>query len=54
MRSASPEAKVTKQRGTLQQQVRLINHYGLRPMVKEDREKMYVLTRDFFGLPPAA
>lgn len=38
----------------LQQQVRLINHYSLRPMVKEDREKIYALTREFFGLPPAA
>lgn len=38
----------------LQQQVRVINHYGLKPMVKEDREKIYALTREFFGLPPAA
>ncbi|HEY8655640.1 MAG TPA: Fe(2+)-trafficking protein [Candidatus Limnocylindria bacterium] len=38
----------------LQQQVRVINHYGLKPMVKEDREKIYSLTREFFGLPPAA
>ena len=37
----------------LQQQVRVINHYGLKPMVKEDREKIYALTREFFGLPPA-
>jgi len=38
----------------LQQQVRVINHYGLKPMVKEDREKIYGFTREFFGLPPAA
>ncbi|GAC1488962.1 MAG: hypothetical protein NVS1B1_05840 [Candidatus Limnocylindrales bacterium] len=36
------------------QQVRVINHYGLKPMVKEDREKIYAFTREFFGLPPAA
>lgn len=36
------------------QQVRVINHYGLRPMIKEDREKIYAFTREFFGLPPAA
>lgn len=35
------------------QQVRVINHYGLKPMVKEDREKIYGFTREFFGLPPA-
>lgn len=36
------------------QQVRVINHYGLKPMVKEDREKIYAFTREFFGLPPGA
>ena len=38
----------------LQQQVRVINHYGLKPMLKEDRERIYAFTREFFGLPPAA
>lgn len=35
----------------LAQQVRVINHYGLRPVIKEDREKLYAFTREFFGLP---
>lgn len=38
----------------LQTQIRVINHYGLRPAVKEDREQLYRLTREHFGLPPAA
>lgn len=33
-----------------QQQIRVINHYGLQPVRKEDREKLYAFTRDFFGL----
>lgn len=32
------------------QQVRVINHYGLRPAVKEDREKLYSFTREFLDL----
>lgn len=35
----------------LQQQVRVINHYALQPARKEDREKLYEVTREFFGLP---
>lgn len=35
----------------LQTQIRVINHYGLRPAVKEDREKLYEFTRQFLGLP---
>ncbi len=31
-------------------QVRVINHYGLRPAVKEDRERVYTLTREFLNL----
>ncbi len=38
----------------LQQQVRVINHHGLRPALKEDRQKLYEITREFFGLPAAA
>jgi Fe-S cluster biosynthesis and repair protein YggX len=37
----------------LQQQIRVINHYGLRPSMKEDREKLYDFTREYFGLEPA-
>jgi len=37
----------------LQQQIRVINHYALRPALKEDREKLYDITREFFGLPSA-
>jgi Fe-S cluster biosynthesis and repair protein YggX len=31
-------------------QVRVINHYGLRPHLREDREKLYGLTREFLKL----
>lgn len=34
-----------------QQQIRVINHYALQPHLKEDREKLYEITREFFGLP---
>ncbi len=34
-------------------QIRVINHYGLRPVMKEDREKLYAFTREFLGLPQA-
>ena len=35
----------------LAQQIRVINHYGLRPALREDRETLYDFTRDFLGLP---
>ena len=39
----------------LDTQVRVINHYGLRPAQREDREKLYEITRDFLQLAePAA
>src|SRR5205814_9740563 len=31
-------------------QIRVINHYGLRPAQREDRDKLYELTRDFLQL----
>ena len=34
----------------LAQQIRVINHYGLRPAMREDREKLYEFTREFLGL----
>jgi len=34
----------------LAQQIRVINHYGLRPALREDREKLYDFTREFLGL----
>ena len=34
----------------LQTQIRVINHYGLRPAQREDREKLYDLAREFLGL----
>lgn len=33
-----------------QAQIRVINHYGLQPVRKEDREKLYGFTREFLGL----
>jgi len=38
----------------LQQQIRVINHYGLRPVLKEDREKLFDFTRQFLNLPAEA
>jgi Fe-S cluster biosynthesis and repair protein YggX len=38
----------------LQQQIRVINHYGLKPVQREDREKLYDFTRQFFGIGPQA
>ena len=35
----------------VQQQIRVINHYGLRPALKEDRERLYGFTREFLNLP---
>ncbi len=32
-------------------QIRVINHYGLRPALREDREKLYSFTREFLNLP---
>ena len=37
----------------LAQQIRVINHYGLRPVMKEDRDKLYAFTREFLDLPAA-
>jgi Fe-S cluster biosynthesis and repair protein YggX len=34
----------------LQTQIRVINHYGLRPAIREDRERLYGLTREFLNL----
>jgi len=34
----------------LGQQIRVINQYGLRPALREDREKLYEFTREFLGL----
>lgn len=34
----------------LLQQVRVINHYGLRPAVREDRERLYGFTREFLNI----
>jgi Fe-S cluster biosynthesis and repair protein YggX len=34
----------------LQTQIRVINHYGLRPALREDRERLYGLTREFLNL----
>jgi Fe-S cluster biosynthesis and repair protein YggX len=31
-------------------QIRVINHYGLRPALREDREKLYGFTREFLNL----
>ncbi len=35
----------------LQMQIRVINHYGLRPALKEDRERLYEFTRQYLDLP---
>jgi Fe-S cluster biosynthesis and repair protein YggX len=35
----------------LQMQIRVINHYGLRPALKEDRERLYQFTREYLDLP---
>ncbi|OGN77873.1 MAG: hypothetical protein A3G84_05200 [Chloroflexi bacterium RIFCSPLOWO2_12_FULL_71_12] len=34
-----------------QRQIRVINHYALQPVRKEDREKLYEFTREFLNLP---
>ena len=34
----------------LQAQIRVINHYGLQPVRKEDRERLYEFTRQYLGL----
>lgn len=49
---AEIEAKICAEcwKEWLAQQVRVINHYGLRPAVKEDREKLYSFTREFLDL----
>ena len=38
----------------LSTQIRVINHYGLRPAQREDREKLYELTREFLQLSASA
>ena len=38
----------------LQMQIRVINHYGLRPAMREDRERLYEFTREYLDLPPEA
>jgi Fe-S cluster biosynthesis and repair protein YggX len=50
------EARVCAQCWTewLAQQIRVINHYGLRPALREDREKLYDFTREFLGLTARA
>ena len=35
----------------LQMQIRVINHYGLRPAMREDRERLYAFTREYLDLP---
>ena len=32
------------------QQIKVINHYGLKPASREDREKLYGFTREFLNL----
>ncbi|HVR88967.1 MAG TPA: Fe(2+)-trafficking protein [Candidatus Limnocylindria bacterium] len=32
------------------QQIKVINHYGLKPVIREDREKLYAFTREFLNL----
>ena len=38
----------------LSTQIRVINHYGLRPAQREDREKLYELAREFLQLATPA
>ena len=49
---AEIEAKICAEcwKEWLAQQIRVINHYGLRPAVKEDRDKLYSFTREFLDL----
>lgn len=49
---ADIEAKICAEcwKEWLAQQIRVINHYGLRPFVKEDRDKLYSFTREFLDL----
>jgi Fe-S cluster biosynthesis and repair protein YggX len=49
---ADIEARICSEcwREWLSTQIRVINHYGLRPAQKEDREKLYELTREFLQL----
>ncbi|MBI3522780.1 MAG: Fe(2+)-trafficking protein [Chloroflexi bacterium] len=34
----------------VQTQIKVINHYGLKPVLREDREKLYGFTREFLNL----
>jgi len=49
---AEIEAKICAECWTewLGTQIRVINHYGLRPAVQEDRDKIYGFTREFLNL----
>jgi Fe-S cluster biosynthesis and repair protein YggX len=53
MLGAEVEEKVCAQCWSewLATQIRVINHYGLRPQVREDRERLYAFTREFLNLP---
>jgi Fe-S cluster biosynthesis and repair protein YggX len=53
---ADIEARVCAEcwREWLSTQIRVINHYGLRPSQREDREKLYELTREFLQLAAPA
>ncbi|HEX9496326.1 MAG TPA: Fe(2+)-trafficking protein [Candidatus Limnocylindria bacterium] len=46
------EARVCAEcwRDWVAQQIRVINHYALRPALREDREKLYAFTREFLNL----
>jgi Fe-S cluster biosynthesis and repair protein YggX len=53
---ADIEARICAEcwREWLDTQVRVINHYGLRPAQREDRERLYELTREFLQLTAPA
>ena len=38
----------------METQIRVINHYSLRPAQRADREKLYEFTKEFLGLKDAA
>ena len=37
----------------IQASIRVINHYGLQPQLKDDREKLFELMEEFLALPAA-
>ncbi len=53
---AEIEARICRECWTewLSTQIRVINHYGLRPAQREDRDKLYELTREFLQLTVSA